>query len=61
MSNASFCWHCGKKLDLRSFGTIKDHDGNLVRVHHVCKPDAAAVRSEAVFTAKLSAQWNKPE
>jgi hypothetical protein len=31
------CWQCGKKLVLPYFAEIKDHDGNAIRVHKVCK------------------------
>ena len=36
----SFCWHCGKKLDRRSYTKIADPIGNIHIIHKFCEQDA---------------------
>ena len=43
------CWQCGKKLMLPYFAEVKDYDGNVLRVHKVCKPDAERVLRPPTF------------
>lgn len=42
MSEATFCWQCGKKLMLPYFAEITSPDGTVLRVHKVCKKSALA-------------------
>lgn len=36
----SFCWWCGKKLQLPHFATEPDQLGHQQKVHKCCKADA---------------------
>lgn len=40
MKIQSFCWHCGKKLDRRSYVKISDPIGNVHVIHKICENDA---------------------
>lgn len=38
--SASFCWHCGRKLQLPYFTEITTPSGDVLRVHKACKQNA---------------------
>lgn len=48
-SPASFCWHCGGRLDPNAFAIVKAQ-GNDHRVHLTCKP--TVINEEKRYTAK---------
>ena len=36
----SFCWWCGKKLQLPFYTVVTDHLGHQQKIHKCCKADA---------------------
>lgn len=50
MSGPTFCWWCGKDLQLPSFATVTDQAGHEHRVHKCCQKDAKA--STKLITAE---------
>ena len=36
----SFCWWCGKKLQLPFYTVVTDQLGHRQKIHKCCKPDA---------------------
>ena len=69
LTRERLCWWCNKKLMTVSHATIKDHGGNSVQVHKVCKPAAeryvkpvtATTPDEIEMEILLRGGWSRKE